>query len=580
MENHKSRALWHALTVAGAIVTLAACAGARAWGAPVTFEKGLPPSLTIAPKTAAGGALDQPWLQDQLKVLEGLAAWAGPNATQQQPWWQKLFTGSPSKVRRVSLDQLATAASSLRGQQVEVTGLWQPSRSASAELGAAEVTCLVELAEGTKPEGFPSGQVTGLPVSVQGTVELRGTQPVIRATRVTPGVGLAQLRAARVQELLGQGDAAIKAYTKAEGALRTTDLSLAAFCRVSAGRIAYDQLRDKGLAGKHYNLAWTSYVTNILPGAPAARVWMPDASKRAWVPSPVREAIGDTLDRLNGENPWYKFVSFFVGLCGGSAALGVLLIAAVVRTVIWPLTKKQLQSAEAMKKLQPQIKELQARLADDKQRFQQEFWLLCKANGVNPLGGCLPLVIQMPILIMVYKGIRLYVVQFDRSSFLWVGNLGGPDMILLVAYTLSMILFQKMTQKTNPQAVVDPQQEQQQKMMMYMMPLMFFFMFKTFPAAFILYWLGTNIIYFLQQWNYTRRVEAVAGPQPGDQTAGGGALGALRRSLGSMKQVLSGEPAPVTKSDTTKPGPAAVGASRDAAGSKGRQPKRKGGKRK
>jgi YidC/Oxa1 family membrane protein insertase len=381
-----------------------------------------------------------------------------------------------------------------------------------------------------------------------------------------------------VQELLGQNDAAAKAYTKAEAALRTSDSGLAAFARVSAGRLAYDQLRDKRLAGKHYSAAWTSYVTNIAPGTPVVRVWMPDTNKRTWVATPVREAIGDTLDRLNGESFWYRFVAFFVALCGGSAALGVLLIAAIVRVVIWPLTKKQLQSAEAMKKLQPQIKELQARLADDKQRFQQEFWLLCKANGVNPLGGCLPLLIQMPILIMVYNGIRLYVVQFDRSSFLWVSNLGGPDMILLVAYTLSMILFQKMTQKTNPQAVVDPQQEQQQKMMMYMMPLMFFFMFKTFPAAFILYWLGTNIIYFLQQWNYTRRLETVHAPS---QLAEGGPLGALRRSVGSVKQVLSGEPAADRdKGAAAKPGQGASAAPRSQPPAKGGQPKRKSGKRK
>jgi YidC/Oxa1 family membrane protein insertase len=580
MENPKYKGPWRVAAVVGAAVVLATLPARQAAAEPVTFEAGLPPSLAIGAKTAAGGALDQPWLHDQLRVLEGLMAWAQQSAPQQQPWWQKLFTGSPSKVRRVPFEQLATAASALRGQQIEVTGVWLESTAASGELRTPQVTCLVELAEGTVPEGFGDRHVTGLPVSVEGTVELRGSQPVIRATRVTPGVGLATLRAARVQELLGQNDAAIAGYVKAEAALRTTDLGLAAFARVSAGRIAYDQLRSKPLAGKHYNMAWTTYVTNITPGTPAVRVWMPDTGKRAWTASPVREAIGDTLDRLNGESFWYRFVAFFVALCGGSAALGVLLISAIVRMVIWPLTKKQLQSAEAMKKLQPQIKELQARLADDKQRFQQEFWLLCKANGVNPLGGCLPLLIQMPVLIMVYKGIRLYVVQFDRSSFLWVQNLGGPDMILLVAYTLSMILFQKMTQRTNPQAVVDPQQEQQQKMMMYMMPLMFFFMFKTFPAAFILYWLGTNIIYFLQQWNYTRRLEAADGVRASSESDAGGTLGALRRSAGSLKRALSGEPAEERDRNAAPRTVQGGSAGRPTPPATAARPKRKGGKRK
>ncbi|MFW6438367.1 MAG: membrane protein insertase YidC, partial [Armatimonadota bacterium] len=121
-------------------------------------------------------------------------------------------------------------------------------------------------------------------------------------------------------------------------------------------------------------------------------------------------------------------------------------------------------------------------------------WALCQENNCNPLGGCLPMLVQMPILIFLYRGIHEYIVQFEGISFLWVQNLAEPNMLLLILYTLSMIGFQKMASQSQPTA--DPQQEQQQKMMMYMMPIMFFFFFQTFPAAFLLYWLGSNIIYF------------------------------------------------------------------------------------
>lgn len=509
--------------------TFALCAFAAA--APMQSQHGLPSALVITAKPGPDGTLSKDELQGQIKPLQDMAQWARDH----QPklgFWERLL-GSPSAAKSVPLDDLAKLAGSLKGQMVVVEGLYEHSDEAVAVLQTDRSRCLVDLAEGTQPEGFPGKDIYGLPAAVQGTVEMRGTTPVVRANQIRPSAGIALIRVARIYELLGDNKKAMTAYSEAEAATRTSQGNLGAFARVSAARLAYDA-RDKVEAGKYYNMAWNTYITNVPPGSRTYAVWMPDSKQEAWDRLPVREAIGDTLDRLNAENFWYRFVDLFVTLCGRNPALGVLLLSLVVRLIIWPLTKKQLQSAEAMKRLQPQMKELQARYADDKEKFQQEFWKLCQANGVNPLGGCLPLIVQMPILILIYKGIRLYIVQFDRASFLWVPNLGGPDMILLVAYTISMILFQKMTSKTTPQAAMDPQQEQQQKMMMYMMPLMFFFMFKTFPAAFILYWLGTNVIYFAQQWNYSR-VMAHTETTPAAPARSGGLVS-------RMAQLLSGEP--------------------------------------
>ena len=531
MKTRRRATSWCGIT-ACLLTILASVVPLRAGAQGLPSQAGLPAALTLPLKTAPDGSLSKEDLRSQIKLLQQLADWSTANKPK-GGFLEGLF-GAKNAARAVPLPDLAQYAKVLQGERVVVEGLYERSKDARAEFRMGDARCLINLAEGAQVEGFPTEDLFGLPVAVEGTVEMGGVTPILRAQSLRPAAGLALLRIARAQELMADYPAAILAYSKAEAAARRQNRDFAAFASVSAGRIAYENLRDKGQAKKRYNAAWSFYLTNVAPGTPPAHIWMPVDSGKRWQRMTVREAIADVLDGLNSESFWYGFVAFFVHICGG-AAPGCLAIAFVVRMVIWPLTRKQLQSGEAMKRLQPQIKELQTRYADDKQKFQQEFWKLCQANKVNPLGGCLPLLVQMPLLIMVYSGIRLYIVQFDKASFLWVHNLAGPDMVLLVGYTLSMIAFQKMTQATNPQAAtMDPQQEQTQKMMMYMMPLMFFFMFKTFPAAFILYWLGTNVIYFAQQWNYARSVHAVHAGSQAPARAGG--------FVSSMARLLSGEP--------------------------------------
>jgi len=520
-----------ATVLAAGIVLLVACwAGQWAAAAPIAYQDGLPEELVIKLKKAADGSVSRSDLEAQARLLDKLAT----EAKERQPkvGFLQRFLGSADAPRALTVPDLLGYGAAAKGQLVAVEGMYGKSTDLGTVVRLGGQECPVTLAGGTQPEGFDTKDLKGLPVKVTGTVEMIGTIPSIRAHAVEPAYALSLLRKARALELAGNREDAIDAYIRSEGAMRGLRSDLGAFARINATRIAYDDLRDKKLAGKHGNMAWTTYLTNVPKGQPAYHTWIPNSASKTWKRVDIREALADKLNSMNSESFWYGFVGFFVALCGGNPAFGCLLLAFVVRLIIWPLTKKQLQSAEAMKKLQPQIKELQARHADDKQKFQQEFWKLCQANGVNPLGGCLPLIVQMPVLIMVYKGIRLYVVEFDKASFLWVDNLAGPDMVLLVAYTISMILFQQMTQKTNPQAAMDPQQQQQQKMMMYMMPLMFFFMFRSFPAAFILYWLGTNIVYFGQQWNYTRRADSHE-QAPAAKPSG---------FVDKMARMLSGEP--------------------------------------
>ena len=467
-----------------------------------TPQDGLPPELRIS---------DKPDATEQLKQLQTALALAAA-----QPGAQKaggggilgglssLFGGGEKQAQPVSVAILSAHAEVYKGLVVSVDGVWAPLAEKGTGVFRSETgECKIIPAGGTVPTGFPEGSIEGMPVRAEGLVEIgEGGKALIRATKIQPSMPLLSLRIARLYEMLGRWDEAKKSYSDVAKLGMKSGYWLAGHAQFSQGRITADKLHDAKAASNELWMAWQNFSMAEPNGTPRYYVWRPKIDGTGWEKLSIRDALHEPLDSLARQKTSYKIVDFFVSVCGGSPGLGVLLIALVVRIGIYPLTKKQMHSGKAMQKLQPQIKALQQEFKDDKQKFQDEFWKLCKANQVSPFGGCLPMIVQMPILIFIYQGIRSYIVRFDGHTFLWVHNLSQPDMVLLVMYTLSMILFQKMTTKMQP--TMDPQQAQQQQMMTYMMPLMFFMFFKTMSSAFILYWLGTNIIYFVQQWLYMR----------------------------------------------------------------------------
>ncbi len=417
---------------------------------------------------------------------------------------KSLFSPRPQKIV-IPAEELRANAEPLRGSQIEVHGVLAVEGDDLA-FATSRGNIGIDLGGGAKPTGFPDEDRAWMPAKAVGLLEMPFGEPVLRVTALAPSVPLASLRLARVLEEQGKIREAVEAYDKAATELRKAPLPWAAFASTEAGWLAYNRLRDSKSANKHLYNAWTLYATVDKKGEPLFDTWVPSPEGKNWTQMPVAKAVGPLLDSVGRESFWYRLVDFFVTLGGGSAALGVVLLALVTRLGIHPLTRKQLASMEAMRKLQPQIKALQEEFKDDKQRFQQEMWRVWQENGVNPLGGCWPMLIQMPILIFVYQGIRRYIVQFAGSGFLWVRNLAMPDLVLLVAYTASMVLFQKMANRMQPMPA-DEKQRQQQQMMTWMMPLMFFFFFKTLPSAFILYWLASNLIYFGEQWWFRRSAE-------------------------------------------------------------------------
>lgn len=177
----------------------------------------------------------------------------------------------------------------------------------------------------------------------------------------------------------------------------------------------------------------------------------------------------------------------------GNWGVAIIILTFIVRGVMYPLTKAQYTSMAKMRMLQPKLQEMKERIGDDRQRMSQEMMELYKREKVNPLGGCLPIVLQMPIFIALYWALMESVELRHAPFFLWIQDLSAQDpyYVLPILMGASMFLIQKMS----PTTVTDPMQ---QKIMTFM-PVMFTFFFLWFPAGLVLYWLVSNVVTLIQQ---------------------------------------------------------------------------------
>ena len=176
----------------------------------------------------------------------------------------------------------------------------------------------------------------------------------------------------------------------------------------------------------------------------------------------------------------------------GNWGIAIILITVIVKGGMYPLTKKQYTSMAKMRDLQPKITQLKERFGDDRQKMSQGMMELYKKEKVNPAGGCLPILIQMPIFLALYW-VFLESVELRHATFgLWIHDLSSSDpyYILPALMGLSMFVMQKM----QPMTIQDPMQ---QKIMQYM-PVVFSIFFFFFPAGLVLYWLVSNLISIVQ----------------------------------------------------------------------------------
>ena len=182
----------------------------------------------------------------------------------------------------------------------------------------------------------------------------------------------------------------------------------------------------------------------------------------------------------------------------GLAILGVTFI---IKALFFKLSKASYQSMAKMRKIQPRLKELQERYADDRQKFNSEMMAMYKREKVNPLGGCLPIMVQIPVFISLYWVLIETVELRQADFFLWIQDLSAQDpfYLLPILYGITM----KIQQGLNP-APIDPLQAK----VMKLFPVIFTVFFLFFPSGLVLYWICNNSLSIIQQWYITKNILA------------------------------------------------------------------------
>jgi len=185
------------------------------------------------------------------------------------------------------------------------------------------------------------------------------------------------------------------------------------------------------------------------------------------------------------------------GLC-------LIIFSIMIKTILYPLTHKSFESNQKLQKVQPQVAVMREKFKSDPQKMNAEMQRIYKENGVSPFGGCMPMLLQMPIFFALYPVIR-YSIDLRQAQFLWLHDLSEPDPYLILPIVMGVFMFLQqalMQPKKDALAKMSEQQQaqmQSQKMMMYIMPIMMFFLFKSFPSGLVLYWTLFNIMSTIQQ---------------------------------------------------------------------------------
>jgi len=233
----------------------------------------------------------------------------------------------------------------------------------------------------------------------------------------------------------------------------------------------------------------------------------------------ILKSVGSNLDKAVNfgwfdviAQPTLFLLNFFYGIFK-NYGIAIILVTIIFKAIFWPITQKGLKSMKNMQKLQPKMAKLKEKYKGDPAKMNQEVMNLYKTYKVNPLGGCLPMVLQIPVFFALYK-VLLMCVELRHAPFmLWIGDLSAPDRlpigieipyvggipVLTLLMGGSMFLQQKMTPTT-----ADPTQA---KIMMFL-PVVFTFMFVNFASGLVLYWFVNNLLAIFQQQMINRQKKA------------------------------------------------------------------------
>ena len=261
---------------------------------------------------------------------------------------------------------------------------------------------------------------------------------------------------------------------------------------------------------------------SLPPGQSAERVFKVFAGPKE---PELLEAVGGGLVRAIDLGwfwlaPLTRFFHWFLSVLHTvvpNYGLAIILLTVLVRAVTTPLTSKQMRSMERMRALSPKLKELKEKHGDDRQKQSEEMMKLYRQEGVNPLGGCFPMLLQLPVFIGLFYALRSSI-QLRHAPFVgWINDLSAPETLFMIPGTdlpvrlLPLVMGATMflQQKITPMQQMDPAQ---QRMMIVMMPAMMTIVSYTFPSGLVLYWMVSNVLAIAHQLYIGRGLRAQ--PQP------------------------------------------------------------------
>ncbi len=217
--------------------------------------------------------------------------------------------------------------------------------------------------------------------------------------------------------------------------------------------------------------------------------------------------------------PLNSFIHWLYGILG-NFGLAILAVTVMVKALFYPLANKSYASMAKMKKLQPKMEELRARFKDDKARQQQELMKLYQTEKINPLAGCLPILVQIPVFFALYKVLFISIDMRHAPFFGWIKDLSAPDPTSLFnlfgllpfaapdflhvgVWPIIMGITMWVQMQLNP-----PQPDPVQQQVFAWMPLIFTFLLASFPAGLVIYWAWNNLLSIIQQWHISKKVGA------------------------------------------------------------------------
>jgi len=220
----------------------------------------------------------------------------------------------------------------------------------------------------------------------------------------------------------------------------------------------------------------------------------------------ITKEVGVGIENSINFGSWIKWLALpllvvlkFIYTYVHNYGFAILILTFLVKIIFWPLGNISYRSMKEMQKLQPKINEIRERYKDDKQKINQEVMSLYKTYKVNPMSGCLPMLIQLPVFLGLYKAL-LYSIELRHSPLMfWIQDLSAKDPYYITPIIMGATMF--LQQKMSPQPGGDAMQA---KLMMWM-PVIFTFLFLNFPSGLVVYWLFNNVLSIGQQYYVNKR---------------------------------------------------------------------------